>query len=154
MKQHSLKKPFAFIIAMMMFSVLPQFASAQKNKPCPQGYKLECYYYYTDPWSGRRTKICFCVPNGNGNNTSYNSTSRQSIATNFELGHPSSISIKIYDATGRLIKTLADSRLPEGEHQIEWDRKDEQGNTVSAGIYILQFKGSGKTVTRKLSVIS
>jgi len=145
MKQYSLKKLFAFIIAMMMFSVLPQLASAQKNKPCPPGYKWECH--------GRPPIICGCVKNGNGKNTAFNSTSQQSIATNFELELPSSICIKIYDATGRLIKTLTDNKMQQGSYQLQWDSKDEVGKAVPAGIYVLQFFTNSKSEVRKLSLL-
>jgi hypothetical protein len=146
------RKLAAFIITVMMFSLLPQLVSAQKYKPCGKGYKYECYYY-NDPWGGRGTWFCWCVPNGNGNNGTYNVTSGQSLATNFEMDKPTIISIKIYDAAGRLIKTLANSRMPKGEHHIEWDRKDEQGNAVSAGIYILQFDADIFSDRKKLTVI-
>ena len=61
---------------------------------------------------------------------------------------------KFLTSRGRLIKTLANSRMPDGEHQIEWNKKDEQGNAVRAGTYILQLNMGGKIETRKLSVVS
>jgi flagellar hook capping protein FlgD len=142
----------AFIVTLTALGALPQLCSAQKYKPCPQHYKQECYYY-TCPLCARGTWTCYCVPNGTGNNTSYNATSRQSIATSFELEQPSTVSIKIYDATGRMIKTLGKSRMLQGEHQIEWDKKDEQGNAVGAGIYILQFDAGTFSDRKKLTVI-
>jgi hypothetical protein len=148
MKFSTTKKLFAFIITVIMFSLLPQLAGAQKTKLCPKGYKYECYYME------HGFRFCICVPNGNGNNSSNNLSGGESLATNFELDKPSLISIKIYDATGRLVKTLANSRMAKGEHQIEWDRKDEQGNAVSAGTYILRLNSGNKTETRKLSVVS
>jgi len=46
---------------------------------------------------------------------------------------------------GGLVKTLADYRMPKGDHQIEWNKRDEAGNAVSPGIYILQFDaGAGQ----------
>lgn len=147
------KKLFAFIITVVMISAIPQLASAQKIKTCPNGYKKECYYYMC-PLCARGTWTCFCVPNGNGKNVSYNTTSNQSITTRFELEHPSNVSIKIYDETGRLIKTLADSQMPEGEHQITWNNSNEAGNTISAGIYILRFDAGTFSDRKKFTVIN
>jgi len=147
MKKQFLKKLTAFTIAIMMFSSLPQVANAQKNNPCPPGYKLICY---RDPWTGQR--VCNCYHNGNGKIIGDNTTSQQSIV-NLELEYPPIASIKIYDATGKLIKTLVNGRISQREHQIEWNRKDEQGNTVSAGIYILQVVTNGKSDTKKFSIL-
>ena len=151
MKPQTTKKLFAFIIIMMMFSALPQLASAQKNKQCPKGYKYECFNN-TGTW-GPRGQICLCVLNDNGNQNGNDVIRRQSLATNIELENPAIVSIKIYDVTGRLIKTLADRPMTQGEHQIDWDRKDAQGNAVSAGTYVLQFNVRGEIETRKLSIV-
>ena len=69
------------------------------------------------------------------------------------LAEPQSVSLKIYDITGKLIKTLADSRMPEGENQITWNKSDEAGNTVSAGIYILRFDAGKFSDRKKFTVI-
>ena len=152
MKHQSFQKLFAFIITVMMLSGLPQFVNAQKVKQCPKGYKYECYYY-SDPWGGRGSWFCMCVPHGNGNQINNNSASLQSTATHFELEHTSIVSIKIYDATGRLIKTLANRNMTQGDYQIEWNKKDEKGNPVSAGIYILRFDAGNYSDTKRLSII-
>lgn len=151
MKHQTTKKLFALIIIMIMFSALPQFAGAQKGKLCPKGYKYECFS--NDGTWGPRGTICICVLNDNGNQNGNNVILGQSLATNFELKNPSIVSIKIYDVTGGLIKTLAGRQMAKGEHQIIWDRKDAQGNAVSAGTYVLQLNAGGEIETRKLSVV-
>lgn len=145
MKPQSIQKLFAFIITVMMFSALPQLASSQKNNPCPPGYKLKCSSPRDWP------QWCTCVKNGNGNNSVV--TSQELDATSFELEQTSKVSIKIYDATERLIKTLADRRMPQGEHQITWNKTDEAGNTVNAGIYIFRLDAGTFSDTKKFTVI-
>jgi hypothetical protein len=52
MKKQSLKKLFAFSIALMMFSALPKFVNAQKksdNGKCPKGYYYYNGYCYPNP---------------------------------------------------------------------------------------------------------
>lgn len=103
----------------------------------------------------RGTWICTGVPNGNGKNVTYNATSHQSIAKSFKLEHRSIVCIKIYDETGRLVKTLADSRMPErgskiydmsgrlvrtlaneifqkGEHELIWNTAEVNMRTTDA----------------------
>jgi len=153
MKKKFSTRFFAFIIVIMMICGLPQFANGQKNKPCPKGYRQECYYY-TCGLCARGQWICVCIDNNNGKNTAKNATNQQTIGGSFELKHPSKDSIKIYDVTGRLVRSFADSRMTDGATQIEWDAKDDNGNIVTAGTYVLQFKAVDKIESRKLSVFN
>ena len=145
------KKLFAFIIITMMFSVLPQLASAQNGKRCPKGYKYECFYN-PGTW-GPRGWICICVLHDNGNQNGNNVVQRQSLFANSELENPAIVSAKIYDVTGRLIKTLVERQMTQGEYQVQWDRKDAQGDAVSTGTYILQLNVGGEMQTRKISIV-
>ena len=45
------------------------------------------------------------------------------------------LKLKIYDPEGNLVRTLDLGALPAGEHEIEWDGKDEEGNTLPDGNY-------------------
>ncbi|WP_456370922.1 flagellar hook assembly protein FlgD [Thermodesulfatator atlanticus] len=45
------------------------------------------------------------------------------------------VALKIYDEKGKLIKTLDMGALSAGEHSIDWDAKDKDGNPVSDGNY-------------------
>ncbi|WP_022853074.1 flagellar hook assembly protein FlgD [Thermodesulfatator atlanticus] len=45
------------------------------------------------------------------------------------------VALKIYDEKGKLIKTLDIGALSAGEHSIDWDAKDKDGNPVSDGNY-------------------
>ncbi len=63
------------------------------------------------------------------------------------------VSVRIFDMTGRIVKTLADGEMHEEIQQLVWDATDEKGNPVNSGIYILKFDSESCSVTRKLSVI-
>ena len=78
----------------------------------------------------------------------------QLININFQVEDCGNISLKIYDVVGRLIKTLGDEKMQQGDHQIEWNTKDEEGNAISAGIYILQLDTGNRSETKKVSVIN
>ena len=146
------KKLFAFIIGSMMFFAIPGSANAQKPeaanaekkcKGCPRGsfcWRGKCVSWYP-VWSVFATA-----------DETLSASASQITTINFQIEQPEFVSIKLSDINGRLIKTLANSRMREGEYQIEWGRKDALGNTVSAGTYILQLNAGSKTETRKLSV--
>ena len=53
----------------------------------------------------------------------------------FELPHEEFVRLAIYDVGGRLVRRLEDGRLTTGRHEINWDSKDENGKSVSSGVY-------------------
>ena len=60
------------------------------------------------------------------------------------------ISLKIYDISGRLVKTLVNGQLPPGPYKMEWKGTDENGNVLSTGLYIVQFKTPFYSSARKM----
>jgi flagellar hook assembly protein FlgD len=53
--------------------------------------------------------------------------------------------VKIYDITGRLIRTI--------ENTDRWDGRDDDGNIVESGIYIYQFKKAGQRISGTIIVV-
>ncbi|WP_087021575.1 flagellar hook assembly protein FlgD [Thaumasiovibrio subtropicus] len=49
--------------------------------------------------------------------------------------------VRIEDEQGQLIETLDMGAKPGGEHRIEWDGKDANGNPLPAGKYVVKASG-------------
>jgi hypothetical protein len=77
----------------------------------------------------------------------------QSTTISFSLPQSKNVSLKIFDVEGRLIRTLANDVMSAGEHELTWDAQDEQGNAVSAKVYLLQFSTSENSETIRLSIM-
>lgn len=45
------------------------------------------------------------------------------------------VSLRIVDASGRVVATLADGRLEPGAHTLAWDGRDSAGRPVPSGVY-------------------
>ena len=64
------------------------------------------------------------------------------------------ISLEIYEATGRLIRTLAKTQSQEPRaYKVAWDGKDDKGKSLSSGIYFWRLKvgeyvAKGKAILR------
>lgn len=71
----------------------------------------------------------------------------------FELASPGRVSIRIYDTTGRLVRTLLDERREAGRHLIEWDGRNHLGDRVACGVYFYRMCAGGFTGTRKLLIV-
>ncbi|HYV92902.1 MAG TPA: T9SS type A sorting domain-containing protein [Chitinophagales bacterium] len=76
-----------------------------------------------------------------------------SATISFSLPQSEKVSVKIFDMTGRIVKTLADVEMQEGAQQINWNATDEKGNAVDAGIYFLKLDIGNYSETKKLLVV-
>ncbi len=56
-----------------------------------------------------------------------------------EINQVSEVLIKIYNILGKEIKLLLDINLPAGEHTVQWDGKDDEGNILPGGVYFIQM---------------
>jgi hypothetical protein len=63
------------------------------------------------------------------------------------------ISLKVYDVTGRLVRTLVKENQDSGVYSVTWDGKNDSGNRVSAGIYFSRLSGKPGVLTKKLTLI-
>jgi hypothetical protein len=71
------------------------------------------------------------------------------ISIGFDLPVSSTVSLKVFDAQGRLVRTLMDQACPAGRHSAVWAGDDDDGRPVGSGIYFVRmeargFKDSGK----------
>ena len=63
------------------------------------------------------------------------------------------VNIEIFNILGRKVVTLLDQKIANGEHTIKWNGRNSQGEKVSAGIYICNFKISGDNKAVKITLM-
>ncbi len=71
----------------------------------------------------------------------------------FELSEPGWTSVTVYDLSGRIIRTLEHSELRTGQHSIVWDGRRENGEPVSAGLYLCRIQSGGISETTGLCLL-
>jgi hypothetical protein len=71
----------------------------------------------------------------------------------FEIPNPMVVSLRVYDKTGRLVRTLVDGEQKEGMHQIEWDGLDGSGQEVPQGIYFSRLQVGTSVSSGKLILL-
>ena len=64
-----------------------------------------------------------------------------------------SVSIRIYDITGRLIRTLHEGPMSGGLHEATWRGRDRSGRLVSSGIYFCRATIGSRTELRKVAFL-
>ncbi len=69
----------------------------------------------------------------------------------YSLKERSHVSLKIYDASGRLVKTLVDGVRDAGENKrIVWRGHNDSGEPVSSGVYFCRLTAKGFNASKKL----
>jgi hypothetical protein len=63
------------------------------------------------------------------------------------------VSLRIYDVTGRHVRTLSERRLSPGEYTEIWNGVDEQGDPVASGIYFYRLRIGKETITRRMVLL-
>ena len=63
------------------------------------------------------------------------------------------VSLKIYNITGQLVKTLFNDNKTPGYYNATWNGKTDNGQKVSAGIYIYRLQAGDKNLTKKMVLI-
>lgn len=72
----------------------------------------------------------------------------------FFLDKAQPVSLKILDARGHLVRNLMSSELREaGPGQAQWDGKDNQGRSLSSGLFMAQIRTVSKTEVIKLTLV-
>jgi hypothetical protein len=68
-------------------------------------------------------------------------------------GSRSRVSLIVYDIRGAHVKTLADEAYPTGRHSVQWDGKNQRGESVASGIYFVRLGVGGSVSTRKMVLL-
>lgn len=71
----------------------------------------------------------------------------------FELRYSDRVELVIYDMMGRLINRLLNDELPAGQHTVEWDGLDDNGQRVSSGVYFYRLSNSAESTARKMVLL-
>ena len=56
-----------------------------------------------------------------------------------KLTRPSPVTVRVYDAAGGLVQRLFDAEAGNGHHVHDWDGRDQEGQRVAPGVYIVRI---------------
>jgi hypothetical protein len=71
----------------------------------------------------------------------------------YALSSDAETSLKIFDVTGSLVKTLVNSNIEAGYHSAIWKGINEAGTKVANGVYFYRLTAGDFTQSRKLVVL-
>jgi hypothetical protein len=71
----------------------------------------------------------------------------------FGLARDAHVDLRIYDVSGRLVRTLVNGSMERQRHQVVWDGMDNASVPVSSGIYFYRLETGDFRDTRKMVVL-
>ena len=71
----------------------------------------------------------------------------------FQLETSYFVKIEIHNLYGQKVRTLVNDRTPAGFHVVKFDGRDENGNTLSSGIYFYTIKAGPFRQSKKFTLL-
>ena len=76
----------------------------------------------------------------------------------YQLAKATDVNLKIYDVGGRLVRTISVGFKPVGyyltrERAAYWNGRNEAGESVSSGVYFLQFLAGDFAATQRVVIV-
>ena len=71
----------------------------------------------------------------------------------FQIPNKSYTKLEVYNSKGQKIKTLVDSELPAGAHQVVWNGDDNNSKPVVSGVYFYRLSNGKFQKTNKMLLI-
>ncbi len=82
-----------------------------------------------------------------------NPATRAKITVKYGVPRLSKVSIKVYDVTGRTVKTLVSGEQKTGFYDLKWNGKSDHGTKLSQGIYFVRMIAPDFKATNKLVLL-
>lgn len=68
----------------------------------------------------------------------------------FDLPRRDRVSLRVYDVTGRVVRTLSNGVIEAGSHQATWDGRNDAGTLLEAGLYFCRLDAGSVSETRRM----
>ncbi len=86
-----------------------------------------------------------------GNN--YPNPFNPSTSIEFSIAEPSFVTLTIFDASGRLVKTLVSESKVADHYSVTWDGTNDSEVSVSAGMYLYKIDAGSFVETKKMLLV-
>ncbi len=63
------------------------------------------------------------------------------------------VTMRVFDLSGRLVRTLANEDMAAANHSVIWDGADDNGRPLGAGVYFCRLEAQGQVLTQKIMMV-
>ncbi len=78
---------------------------------------------------------------------------RSEAAIGFTLPREELVTLRVFDVSGRAVRTLVEKRLGAGTHETVWDGRDNRGGEVGPGHYFYRIKAGRWSDVKRLTLV-
>ena len=78
---------------------------------------------------------------------------RPSTTIRFALPAQRDVELRVFDVTGRAVKTLAQGAMGPGVHTLQWNGDDDHGSRLSSGVYFYRLTAGTDRAQRKMVIV-
>jgi len=71
----------------------------------------------------------------------------------FSLPRQERVTLRLFDVSGRSVRTIAEEIFPAGRHEIAWDGRNDAGRDVASGTYFYRIKAGRWSDVRQMVVL-
>lgn len=71
----------------------------------------------------------------------------------FRLAQSGPVTLAVYDAAGRQVRSLVSGSQTAGEHQVTWNGMDDSGRPVATGTYFCRFQAGEKNYSTRMVLL-
>lgn len=76
-----------------------------------------------------------------------------STSIRFDVASRSDVTLRVYDVSGAVVRTLVNEAVDAGSHVVEWNGRNDQGNLASSGVYFYRLTAPGFSDVRKMTLV-
>jgi hypothetical protein len=94
------------------------------------------------------------LPSGFSLHANYPNPFNPSTSFSFTLPREAEVTVRVYDVTGRVVKTLISSQMvTPGTHSLSWDATSDSGGRVASGTYFYSLEHQGLRHVRPMVLV-
>jgi len=93
------------------------------------------------------------IPKANKLSQNFPNPFNPSTRIDFALRTKGNVSLKVYDVSGRLVKTLANGVRDAGAYTVTWDGTNNAGSKVASGVYFYKMDTTEFNQTKKMVLL-
>jgi serine protease AprX len=79
--------------------------------------------------------------------------SKGNVGISYDLPVETAVSLKVYNLSGQLVKTLVSGKEKAGYKHLSWDGRSENGTRTASGVYFYRLEAGSFAATKKLVVV-
>ncbi len=84
---------------------------------------------------------------------SYPNPFNPQLTLKYTLKNPGNVVMKVYNVRGELVKTLLNGQVSETAGSVVWDGTNDQGSSVSSGVYFVETRSGGDVNVQKATMV-